>query len=150
MLGFRVQLGTNQNNDGREPNPKHECNDGAEGTVCFVVVTEILRVPREQYRNDEPRDRCDRAAPCDPPPLRFLAAWAISIENREGQGNYNKAGQRAILITISVAPPSPMTFNKIGTTTRTPIATNAKTIADTVNVSDMVFSQMKLRFSGSL
>ena len=65
-------------------------------------------------------------------------------------GDVAEAGHRAILIAISVAPPSPTKFKTIGITTMTPIATSTKTIANTVNISDMMFSQMKTRLSGSL
>jgi len=47
MLGFRVELGADQHHYDRQPNPKHEGDDGAERTVSLVIATEILRVPRK-------------------------------------------------------------------------------------------------------
>ena len=47
MFGFRVELGANQHHYDRQPNPKHEGDDGAERTVSLVVAAEILRVPRK-------------------------------------------------------------------------------------------------------
>jgi hypothetical protein len=41
-----------------------------------------------------------------------------------------------------------MKFKTMGTTTITPIATSAKMMANTVNVSDTALSQIKLRDGG--
>src|SRR5262249_27941329 len=92
MLGFRVELGADQYHYDRQPNPKHEGDDGAERTVSLVVAAEILRVPRKQYRNDEPTDCRGEAAPCDPAPPRFFATRSITIEKRERQAHDNKQG----------------------------------------------------------
>jgi hypothetical protein len=92
---FCIKLGSEQHNDDREPNPKHECDDSAERAVGFVVVAKILRIPRKEYRNDQPRDGLNGAAPSDPAPLRLFAARPVAIKDRERQGDYYQQSRPA-------------------------------------------------------
>src|SRR5439155_6268964 len=78
-----------------QPNPKHECDNGPERTIRLIVTAEILGIPREQYRDSEPRDCRDGAAPRDPAPSRLFAARSVTVEKRERQANYNQQSRPA-------------------------------------------------------
>ena len=80
-----VELGADQYDQSREPNPCHEADHRAERAVGLIVAPEIGDVPRERHGADYPGDRCERAPPCDPPPLRMLAARSVAIDQREKQ-----------------------------------------------------------------
>ena len=78
--------------DGREPDPGHEADRGAERAVGLVVVAEARDVPGEQHRADEPDGRGDAAAPGHPAPLRLVAARAVAIEAGEPEQDADAAG----------------------------------------------------------
>ena len=47
MFGFCVELGSDHDHYSRQPNPKHECDEGTQGAVSLVVAAKIFRVPRK-------------------------------------------------------------------------------------------------------
>src|SRR5437660_1594799 len=47
MLGFRIEFSADQYHDDRQPNPNHECDDGAERTISLVIVAKTFRIPRK-------------------------------------------------------------------------------------------------------
>src|SRR5689334_22306172 len=76
VFGFGVQLGTDQNDDDREPYPGHEADHRPERAVGLVEIPETRRIPREQRGRSEPRQGGKRASPGNPPPARLRAARA--------------------------------------------------------------------------
>src|SRR6266545_4480587 len=60
---LRVDLGPDQDDDGRDPDPGHEGDRGAERSVSLVVAAEIRSVPGKQQRRADPQQGRGGAAP---------------------------------------------------------------------------------------
>ena len=55
VLDLGIELGADQHDDGREPQPNHETDDRAERAVGRIVVGEIGEVPGEQKTTRQSR-----------------------------------------------------------------------------------------------
>src|ERR1700761_463329 len=83
MLHFAVDLGSEQNDDRGNPEPRHEADDGAERSIGGVEITEIGCVPGKATRHDQPEESGERASKRDPAPPRCFAAVAIDDGQRK-------------------------------------------------------------------
>src|SRR5437764_9116365 len=71
-LELRVELGSKQHRDVRDPEPHEKGNDAAERTVGLVVGAELGHVEREQRRGRDPHDYREQATRGQPAETRLL------------------------------------------------------------------------------
>ena len=62
MFEFGVDLGADENDHGRYPDPGHEADGCSKRAVGLIVASEVSGVPREQQRSDDPGHRGEDAA----------------------------------------------------------------------------------------
>src|SRR6185312_3865134 len=72
-LELAIDLGTEQQNHQRKPQPGEEPHRRAEVAIDAVVAAEMLDIPAEQPRACEPEQRCGGTSPGDPAPFGMLA-----------------------------------------------------------------------------
>src|SRR3954467_10863553 len=78
---FGIDLGADQNDHRGYPDPRHEADRGAEGSVGLVVAAEVRRVPGKEQRSRNPSHCGKNAAGRNPSPLRLIAARAETIDH---------------------------------------------------------------------